>query len=123
MITGDQKQELKERLEKERALLQKELSGLGSQNPDNPTDWVPSKPDGDEFGADRNVNADIIEAMQENNASLNELEGRLNMVDAALARFESGTYGVCEVSSEPLEFERLNANPAATTCMQHMHQG
>lgn len=121
MITEEQKQELKARLEKERDLLQKELSGLGSQNPDNPTDWVPSKPEGEEFGPDRNDNADIIETMQENNAALNELEGRLNLVTAALARFEDGTYGTCEVSDEPIEYERLKANPAATTCMQHMN--
>ena len=121
MITEEQKKDLQARLEKEAELLQKELSGLGSQNPNNPADWVPKKPDGEEFGPDRNDNADIIEAEQENNAALNELEGRLNLVNAALARFEAGTYGTCEVSDEPIEYERLNANPAATTCMQHMN--
>lgn len=120
MITEEQKAELKDRLEKERDLLQKELSTLGAQNPANPEDWETKKPAGEEFGADRNENADIIEAMQENNAALNELEGRLNNVVHALEKFESGTYGVCEKSGEPIEIERLQANPAARTSIQHM---
>lgn len=122
MITDEQKQTLKARLEKERDLLQQELSTLGVENPTVSGDWEPKKPEGEEFGADRNDNADIIEAEQENNAALNELEGRLNIVMQALGKFDAGTYGVCEVSGEPIEFERLNANPAAKTCMEHMDQ-
>lgn len=112
--------DFKSRLEKERTLLEKELNALGARNPSNPSDWVPAKPEGDEFGADRNDNADIIEDMQDDNASMNELEGRLNTVIAALARIENGTYGICEVCSNEIEHDRMNANPAATTCMAHM---
>lgn len=122
MITDEQKAELKERLEKERDILQKELSALGTQNPSNPNDWEPKKPTGEEFGADRNENADIIEAMQENNAALNELEARLTNVMHALQKFEDGTYGKCEVSGDDIEIERLQANPAARTSMQHMNE-
>jgi RNA polymerase-binding transcription factor DksA len=109
----------KTRLEKERAVLERELGELGTK--DESGDWVPKKPEGETFGADRNDNADIIEGMQENNASLNELEGRLNLVTAALGRIEEGTYGRCEACNEPIETERLNANPAATTCIAHMN--
>jgi RNA polymerase-binding transcription factor DksA len=109
----------KARLEKEKAVLERELGELGTKSESG--DWVPKKPEDEAFGADRNDNADIIEGMQENNASLNELEGRLNLVIAALARIEAGTYGTCEACNEPIEPERLNANPAATTCMQHMN--
>lgn len=118
MLTQDQTSEFKDRLMKEKALLEAELATLGTQSATG--DWIAKKPEGDTFGADRNDNADIIEDMQENNASLNQLEGRLNLVIAALARIEANTYGVCEVSGEDIEIERLNANPAATTCMQHM---
>lgn len=116
-----QKDELdafKARLTKERAVLEKELGELGTK--DESGDWIPKKPEGEVFGADRNDNADIIEGMQEANASLNELEGRLNLVLKALKKIEDGSYGICEASGEAIEIERLNANPAATTCMQHM---
>ena len=120
MLTHTEVAEFKTRLEKEKALLETELSGLGARNPSNPSDWMPAKPAGDEFGADRNDNADIIEDMQDDNASMNELEGRLNTVIAALKKIEDGTYGTCDACNEPIEKERLNANPAATTCMAHM---
>ncbi len=121
MITSEQVQEFKVRLEKERDVLQKELSGMASPNPTNPTDWEPKAPEG-EFSADRNDNADLIESLHENNASINELEVRLKNVSEALERIEVGTYGVCEVSGDDIEIGRLNANPAARTCMAHMEQ-
>lgn len=40
-------------------------------------------------------------------------------VDAALARVAAGTYGTCEVCGEPIDPERLEARPTATTCVPH----
>ena len=120
MLNDSQIQGFRTALEKERALLEKELSSLGKRDPSNLSDWVPAKAAGDEFGADRNDNADIFEDMQDANAAINELEGRLNTVAAALEKMDNGTYGVCEVSGEDIELDRLTANPAATTCKAHM---
>lgn len=120
MLTDTQKSALKERLEKEKVVLEEELSRLGTKNPDAPGDWVTAKPVGEEFGADRTDNAGVIEEMHENNASMNELEGRYNTVVRALSKFEDGTYGVCEISGNDIEIERLEANPAARTSLAHM---
>ncbi|UFU06544.1 TraR/DksA family transcriptional regulator [Ruania halotolerans] len=38
-------------------------------------------------------------------------------VDAALAKFASGTYGRCELCGEPIVAERLLARPASRTCI------
>lgn len=122
MVTPDQVAHFKQKLEAEKALLEEELSRLGQRNPSNPTDWVPAKPDGEQFGADKSDNADIIEAQQDNSVTLNELEGRLNQVIAALDRVASGTYGTCEISGHDIEPERLEANPAARTCVAHMSE-
>lgn len=108
-------------LEKERTLLEAELKKLGVRNPSNPSDWMPAKQSGEEFGADRNDNADIFEDMQDDNASMNQLEGRLNQVIAALEKIDNGNFGVCEVSGEDIEMDRLSANPAARTCKAHMN--
>ena len=118
MITSEQIQEFKIRLEKERDILQKELSSIGTQNPSNPDDWEPSVRSKGEFGPDQNENADIVESLHENNAAINELEVRLKNVRDALVRIEEGTYGVCEESGNPIELDRLNANPAARTCLE-----
>ncbi|MEK7063406.1 MAG: TraR/DksA C4-type zinc finger protein [Patescibacteria group bacterium] len=120
MLTTEQIAQFKERLSKERAILEEELGKLGTRNPSNLTDWVANKPDGEIFGADKSDNADIIEAQQENNATMNELEGRLNLVLKAQGKIEAGTFGTCEVSGEDIEIQRLEANPAARTSMAHM---
>ncbi len=120
MLPKDDIARYTKRLHDEKTLLEKELSTLGSRNPSNPSDWVPSLPKGDEYGADRNDNADIREDMDDNNAALNQLEGRLNLVTKALEKVESGTYGTCETCGDDIETDRLDANPAATTCKAHM---
>lgn len=122
MLTDEQKATFTTRLQKERAVLEEQLSHLGSRDPSNPGDWMASKPEGEEFGADRTDNAGVIEEMFGNNASMNELEFRLKTVNAALDRLQSGTYGVCEISGHDIELDRLEANPAARTCKEHMQE-
>lgn len=120
MLSDSDKAKHQKTLEKERDFLEKELAKLGKRNPSNPSDWMPAKADDDEFGAGRNDNADIFEEMQDANATINELEGRLNLVLRALDKMDNGTYGVCEISGEDIEPDRLAANPAALTCKKHM---
>ncbi|GAA4907464.1 TraR/DksA family transcriptional regulator [Actinomycetospora succinea] len=38
-------------------------------------------------------------------------------IDAARARVDAGTYGVCERCGRPIAAERLEARPAARTCV------
>src|SRR5262249_24457448 len=45
-----------------------------------------------------------------------QLTALLREVDAALARFDSGTYGICEVSHDAVEAARLIANPLERFC-------
>lgn len=42
---------------------------------------------------------------------------QLAETDAALARVEAGTYGVCEVCGRPIPVARLEARPVARTCV------
>jgi RNA polymerase-binding transcription factor DksA len=51
-------------------------------------------------------------------ATLREAEARVGEIDAALARVDAGTYGVCEVCGAPIPPERLEARPAAATCVR-----
>ena len=48
-----------------------------------------------------------------------EAKQNLELVNNALLRIENGTYGICTVSGEEIEPERLEAVPFATTCMKH----
>ena len=44
----------------------------------------------------------------------------LSEVDAAVARVNGGTYGLCEACQEPIESERLIADPLVHFCLDHM---
>jgi RNA polymerase-binding transcription factor DksA len=121
MIKTAQLAHFKERLLAEKELLEKELQTVGTQDPSNPADWIPRPPSDEEMGADDNDNADIMEEMGERNAVLGNLEGRLNQVNLALEKIANGNFGICEVTGEAIEIERLEANPAARTCKKHIN--
>ncbi len=105
-------------LEKEREELEKELRTVGRINPDNPDDWEPV-PEQIEQESDPGDRADNIEDYEENTAILRELEIRYNEVKDALEKIENGTYGTCEKGGETIDEKRLEANPAARTCIEH----
>lgn len=110
----------KKMLEEEALNLTAELKTLGVQNPQVASDWVERTDDLDTSNADLNEVADRTEEYDERRATLAVLEGRLNNVNLALKKIADGTYGICEVSGEPIEEDRLEANPAARTSKAHM---
>jgi DnaK suppressor protein len=42
----------------------------------------------------------------------------LAKIDAALRKIDEGTYGFCEETYEPIGFNRLDARPIATLCIE-----
>lgn len=109
------------KLEKELGELEAELRSVGQINPDNPQDWEAKPADMDILKSDSNEVADNIEEFEENSAILKQLEIRLNEVKAALKKIKEGKFGKCEVGGEPIEADRLEANPAAATCKKHVN--
>ncbi|MEK7622150.1 MAG: TraR/DksA C4-type zinc finger protein [Patescibacteria group bacterium] len=114
-------EELKKKLEAEKLSLQEELSGIAQINPKNPADWeaVPAETGENAF---RDEEADRIETLEERQAEIIPLEKRLHNIELALAHIEDGTYGKCEICHQPIEVARLEANPEARTCKQHLDQ-
>jgi len=111
----------KAKLENEKALLEKELVKIGRINPDNPSDWEPTPPaDRDVSQADDNTTADTIEGYEENIAIMRTLEDRYNDVKSGLDKIKHGNYGLCQECGREIEEERLQANPSARTCKEHM---
>ena len=111
--------ELKRRLLDEQATLLKSLGKIAGVNPDNPDDLIPLPPESDTVQADQNDLADRSEDFGERRSTELTLEDRLNNVKLALLKIESPAYGICETCGEPIEPERLEANPAAETCIKH----
>ena len=80
-------------------------------------------PEPEQFGnADENVVGDNAEEWAVRRASMTQLETRYRNIKRALRKIESGTFGICEISGEAIDEERLAANPAARTDRQHMDQ-
>lgn len=109
-------------LEAELNQLNTEMKELGIKNPEVKGDWVERTNDLDTVSADLNDVSDRTEEYDERRATLATLEGRYNNIRLALKKITDGNYGICEVSGEPIEEDRLEANPAARTCKAHMDE-
>jgi len=66
---------------------------------------------------ERKHKLEMAMAASSGDASLAELGAQ---VDVALDRMEKGTYGICEECHEPVEQERLLANPLECYCLDHL---
>ncbi len=111
-----------EKLKQELALLEKELSATGRKNPDHPGDWEAKPDELDIQASDENEVADKLESYESNEVILNQLEARYNQVKNALTRIEEKAFGICKICQKPIEKERLEANPAAETCIDHKNE-
>lgn len=109
---------LKLKLEEEKAILEKELSGFGKRNAET-GDWE-TVPNSDTKEADSIDEADKDEDFEERAAKMEALEGRLLDIVSAIQKIDNGNFGICEVGGEEIEEDRLEANPAAKTCQAHM---
>lgn len=110
---------LRIKLEEERDRLEGQLKQMALQDPHHKGEWEPKIPDLNPMPADINEMSDVFEEMDNRAGIEYQLEERLKDVLSALKRIENGTYGKCEVGGENIEEKRLEANPAAKTCMKH----
>ena len=110
---------LKKKLEAEKTKLEAEMGSVGRKNPAVPGDWepIPSETGSEADLADQ---ADVVMSRESNTAILGDLEARYDTILSALSRIEKKTYGICEVCGAEIGEERLEANPAATTCVKHL---
>lgn len=65
--------------------------------------------------------AEVAEKQRVSNSALQELDilkGRLGLVQRALGKIDSGVYGYCEETEEPIGYERLSIVPWARYSVQ-----
>ncbi len=112
-----------EKLISEKKRVEAELATVGRKNPQNQNDWEAVQPDLNVPTTDRNDVADSLEAYEENREIVEILENQLNDINVALEKIKKGAYGICEISREPIEKERLEANPSARTNIANREHG
>jgi RNA polymerase-binding transcription factor DksA len=108
----------KKLLKKELKRLDAELKTIGYKKK-NTSEWESKATDVDVLASDSADIADNIENYESNNAILKQLQIEYDEIIHALENMKKGAYGICEISGEPIEIGRLEANPAARTCMAH----
>ncbi len=113
---------LKTKLEEQLNTIVTELETIGTYNEAN-DDWE-AVPDPEESAADadENESADYNEDFEERTATLETLEREYKDIKRALNKMANGTYGICEISGQPIEMKRLEARPDARTCIAHMNE-
>jgi DnaK suppressor protein len=112
---GVSHQALKQRLEEQRARLLAEIKQFRINGRDN-------------LGYGNHQADDASDAFEQAKelSLLQNAERVLAQVEAALARFEEGVYGVCERCGDQIDPARLKALPYASLCMscqQRSEQG
>jgi len=113
------KNKIKEKLEQEKKELAEELSRIGKFDPKT-GDWeaVPEKMAEPE--ADQNDAADRFEDFEGRSSTLNVLEERWKSILQAIKNIGKKSFGKCEVCGKEIEVDRMEANPAARTCKEHL---
>ena len=118
-------EELKIALEKEKELLLQELKTIATPDPKVKGDWdtLHTEMGGDEVVSVQDLQggeeADEVEEDTTNEGIVQNLEVRLQEVNEALERMAESTYGTDEKTGNPISIERLRANPAAKSDLEH----
>jgi DnaK suppressor protein len=108
-------QELKERLEKEKEALEKELNSFAQKDEKLKGDWDTRFP---EFnGGPLEEAADEVAEYEARLPIEHTFELRLRDVNLALEKIEKGTYGKCGKCGKEISGERLKAYPGARFCL------
>ena len=106
MLSESTLSDLRAALEQERSDLRARLSEMGLLS-------------GGELSFDQNFadSSQVTAERGEVEALAGNLRESLNDVEAALAKVDKGSYGVCEACGQPIAPDRLEAKPAARLCM------
>lgn len=118
------KEQLRELLVAEKRRLEAALAAFATRDPKMRGDWDTRFPTATELAASmshsaQEEQADLREEFESELAQEQSLELRLQEVDAALERIETGTFGRCLACGNDIPEERLRANPAAAYDMVH----
>lgn len=114
-------EQFKKSLVDEKVKLEAELNDISKRNPASVGGWEATSGDIKVDSADENEVADKFEELEENTSIVNQLDKQLTEVNNALEKIEKGSFGICEECGEPIEIERLEANPSARNSIKHGH--
>jgi len=113
--------QMKERLEKEKVLIEEGLKRIAKKDKKLPGDWdtyFPSFNGGEAGGGLLEKEADEVEEYSTLLPIEYALELKLKNIDSALEKIEKGKYGICEKCGKEIEIERLKVSPESRFCLK-----
>src|SRR3989344_6797729 len=113
------KKKIKEKREQERDVLLEQMKDMGKLNAEA-NEWEATPEELDSPESDENDKADRFEDFEGRSSMMRTLEPRLTNIIKALKGLNRDSFGKCEVCKKDIEMARLEANPAARTCKEHM---
>ena len=109
------------KLEKEKSLLEKELSSFAKKDPKSKNNWRSNFPEFDhtETGDSRlEIAQDEVEEYVNRLPVEHALELKLRDINIALEKIKQNKYGICERCGKPISKKRLEAIPEARFCLK-----
>jgi len=113
------KKKIKEKLEKERDVLLEGLRDMGKLNTET-NEWEATPEELSAPESDQNDMADRFENFEARSSMIRTLEPRLNNILKVLKGLNRESFGKCEICKKDIESARMEANPAARTCKEHL---
>ena len=107
MLTTEQQQQIREKIEVEIATLERELVHLSEA----------AKPVSPDNAIGRLSRQEAMQDQQIQLASLNASKTRLSRLQRALGCIDDEAFGLCVQCEEPIPFGRLMLMPESTTCV------
>lgn len=111
---------LKEKLEKEKETIEKELNKFAKKDEKLKGDWDTRFPhwDGDFGGSALERAANEVEEYSTLLAIEHSLETKFRNINLALEKIKKGTYGKCEKCKKEIKEKRLKITPEARFCLE-----
>jgi DnaK suppressor protein len=119
-MNKDLVKKIKEKLEKEKNRIEKELSSFAQKNKGERNSWSTKFPLFDESSTGSQAIEDAIGEVEDYVSKLpveHALELRLKEIDIALNKIKKGSYGICEKCKKNIPLQRLKAKPEALFCI------
>jgi DnaK suppressor protein len=108
-------EKLKKNLMEKREEILKDLASISKNDSHDKDEHRAMFP---QYGDKIDENAQEISEYSTNLATEKILESSLRDIEAALKRFEDGTYGVCKYCGKDIGEKRLEARPVASACIE-----
>jgi len=109
-------EKLKEKLEKEKKLIQEELKRFAIKDDLPKGDWETLYPNRENGSTEEE--ADEVQEYSNLLPIEHSLEVKLRNIELALEKIKRGKYGLCEKCGKKISRQRLLACPEASTCLK-----